>query len=421
MSSSSYLDLEEFVTEFTCGLDLDAIQKIATRARFGNLGADHHKIESTPHADISCSVCTTPKYGSYNVVYELSFSDGASWVIRIPFRKWSPLEMRCMELDLLAIEYIASRTSVPIPRVHAFHTGVDNPLRYPYVIMDKVSGTRLGDVWQDPSWWTGDRRKEHCLQSLAGHMAELATLEFDKIGRLDRAGPDGSFFVGPFPSQSALFIGDEGSQIEFGPFQTTHEFQTALLNCRRRKQDSAVLALLQMFVGALPEACYDAPPFAFDHPDFDIQNIFVDDHTGRVVGLIDWDGVATMPLQLGALAYPNFLTIDWDPAMYDGHKNLPHYDTEDDLRRYRAIYTAAMSAASGGKYASATRNSHVVGVLQMALNNYIVTHTILFHLGIYVFGSEVLTLSILEAIEHAGWFTKGPDEVAEVKCRERWR
>ena len=63
---------------------------------------------------------------------------------------------------------------------------------------------------------------------------------------------------------------------------------------------------------------------------------------GDVVAFIDWDGIATYPRQIGALAYPSWLTVDWDPLMYDGYKKKPHYDTEEDLHTYRKMYSDAV-------------------------------------------------------------------------------
>ncbi|CDO74372.1 hypothetical protein BN946_scf184956.g1, partial [Trametes cinnabarina] len=150
------------------------------------------------------------------------------------------------------------------------------------------------------------------------------------------------------------------------------------------------------------------------HPDFDSQNVFVDD-TGRLVGLIDWDGVSVLPRQLGALTYPNWLTVDWNPTMYDYYKELPNYDTEEELHAYREMYTKCIRAASGGRFDAITRNSHLVSTLYLAITDIVCMTGMTFRLGEFIFCSTAATDRALLAIEHSAWFTCPPEEVAEVK------
>ncbi|KAI8978323.1 hypothetical protein BD414DRAFT_151379 [Trametes punicea] len=317
-----------------------------------------------------------------------------------------------------------AHTTVPIPRLHAYSCDGDNALGHPYMIMDKVQGTRLADVWMIAGWWTGERRKEHLFESLAGFMTELAGLEFDQIGKPDRVHGDGPYFVAPFPSGMGLLGEENGPHEEFGPFKTTHAFLEALISLRRdtsRKPDASHFALLQMFVGALPNQEYDGAPFTPGHPDFDKQNIFVDDMTGRVVGIIDWDGVAIQPRELGALVFPAWLTFDWNPMMHEASLEEGLCDTEEDLRRYREMYTDAVRKASAGKFdgAAITRNSHVVTSLYQTITSLMALGTVIFRLGEYAFGSAALTYRLMEGIGHSGWHTGSPEKVPEVKFWER--
>lgn len=222
-------------------------------------------------SDLSCSVVSPPMSGSYNIVYELQFSDATSWVIRIPtISEWGPSNTRSMQLDIIAMEYISARTSVPIPALHAYSCDTNNPLQHPYMIMDMVRGPRLCDVWYDVSWWSGGRTKENLFRSLAAYMVELASLEFDKIGRLDRVQADGPHFVAPF-AVGDIFDDEKETRGELGPFSTVHEYLVALLDARRaRSGNDPKLALLRMFVGALVDPRYDAAPFHLGHPDLEI-------------------------------------------------------------------------------------------------------------------------------------------------------
>ncbi|KAI0369067.1 hypothetical protein BV20DRAFT_1021606 [Pilatotrama ljubarskyi] len=410
-SSSSTASESSSTTNATFieNLDLDILRTLALQvhatARQGLPQPSADIDVGASPSDVSCAVISPPRSGSSNVVYDLEFSDGLSWIFRVPFEEWGPVEARSMQLDIIAVEFIASRTSLPIPSLHAYSCTSDNPLGHPYMIMDKVHGICLSDVWNDPSWWNAERRKEDVFQSLAGYMTQLAGLEFDKIGRLDRVGPDGPYVVVPFPSEDDP---DEPREAH-GPFDSTQAYLSALLAERRETETDAYglaqCALLQMFIGAVPEPRYARAPFALGHPDYNAQNIFVDD-TGKVVGLIDWDGVCIEPRQLGALGYPIFLTLDWTPALY-------HAD-QDKMHRYRQMYTEAIRVASGGKLDAVVRNSHILQKLCIAASTSFGTQSTVIRLSEYVFGSRDLMRDVLEGLEHGSWLTSLPDEIAVV-------
>ncbi|KAI0735916.1 kinase-like domain-containing protein [Earliella scabrosa] len=365
--------------------------------------------------DITCTVTDAPKRGSFNVVYQADFSDGVSWAVRIPLDRWDASHAHAMRLDMVGIQYIIENTSLPIPRVHAYDCGLDNILQHPYIVMDYVRGTRLVDVWNEPSWWTGDRSKERLLTSIARYMVELSKLEFDKIGCLDRA-DDGSYHIVPFPSPFPHDPDFTPPPTGFGPFTTTHAYLLALLDARvqGRVRAGGTYGLLRLFLGALPDARFDSAPFTLVPPDFDSQNILVDDQ-GDVAAFIDWDWVATQPRQLGALTYPAWLTVDWDPLIYDGYKERANHDTEADLHAYREMYASAVDALSGGTLGDVVRNSHVVSTLALAVHSFPSMCHAVTHVGRYVFGCQRLALDAMDGIEHGAWDTLDEREVAQVK------
>lgn len=90
---------------------------------------------------------------------------------------------------------------------------------------------------------------------------------------------------------------------------------------------------------------------------------------GELWGVIDWDGVGTVPRCVGNERYFSWLTRDWDPAKY-GHgleragadagylENSP-----EELARYRAMYLQFMEqcltkdSGSKGYFSECTINS----------------------------------------------------------------
>ena len=106
-----------------------------------------------------------------------------------------------------------------------------------------------------------------------------------------------------------------------------------------------------------------AENFVLSIPDFDAQNVIVDNE-GTLTGIIDWDLVQTAPPYAGYTSYPSFITRDWNPLMYGwspqaDSENSPEElerssqaDSEnspDELERYRAYYNQQMGRALGRK------------------------------------------------------------------------
>ncbi|KAJ7802798.1 hypothetical protein B0H14DRAFT_3488137 [Mycena olivaceomarginata] len=144
--------------------------------------------------------------------------------------------------------------------------------------MERVKGTQLCKVWFDPVWFTEEHRKT-VFRSLVSAMSQLRALD---------------------PSDTFLGRHFERKYTETGPYTTVHAY---LLGEIARQTTSAPsldhkisLSLLRMFAGALPDTSLDGPPFVLSMPDFNYQNIFVDDN-GEVTGLIDWDGIFAGPRQ----------------------------------------------------------------------------------------------------------------------------
>jgi hypothetical protein len=161
--------------------------------------------------ETSCIASTPPRVGSFNIVYELSFSDGIKWAIRLTAEGdvFRPSRSRSFYLDIVTQRFISSNTSMPIPRIHYWSLDSNNILSRPFVIMDFMSGTNLSRLWNDNNWIT-DLKRERIFEQVAVWMTEFAALEFDQIGRLDWDGTSGMHRVVPFPDISALIQGIQG-------------------------------------------------------------------------------------------------------------------------------------------------------------------------------------------------------------------
>jgi hypothetical protein len=107
--------------------------------------------------------------------------------------------------------------------------------------------------------------------------------------------------------------------------------------------------------------------FVISLPDFDSQNIMVDDE-GDVTGIMDWDLVQTVPRFLGYCRYPEWITGDWDPTQYEylQHNNCERENSPEELKKYRKWYEIEMKKCLRGRDARFTRKSHIYEAVAIA-------------------------------------------------------
>ncbi len=237
----------------------------------------------------SAHVQTPAMQGSFNLVYAITFPDGRKWVARIPEPSFT--DSRKIESMIGTMRLISDRTSLPLPVVYAYDSTPNNSLGYAYMFTSFIEGVRLSGIWTKPGALT-DANRRHIFQQIANSMAQLRTLEFDRIGALDFSGPDLSYTIGP------LRTIEEGKVVhEIGPFPTSlsyiNELASSLLDTHGQSTSEyvhcCVLRLISLF---LPNKRFDGPPFVLSHPDFDSQNVMVDPQTFTITGFIDWDDVS---------------------------------------------------------------------------------------------------------------------------------
>ncbi|KAJ7102585.1 kinase-like domain-containing protein [Mycena belliarum] len=354
------------VPSFVQRLDLEALASLATQAREGHL---------------ACVVEEVPKFGAFNVVYFLKFSDGVRWVARIPIAPWSEALSKRMSLDRVSLDFIGTNTTIPVPKIIDCQTTEDNALGRPYTLTTFLPGTQLAKLWFDPTWFT-DQHRATVFQSLATLMSQLSAHEFPSIGQLNFDETHGVHFIGPFyPSSDSISDGETSPESICGPYQSTH---VCLLSKIARQVDAAQgttviseLHLLRTFAGMLPDPALDGAPFFLSHPDFGYQNILVDAE-GNVTGIIDWDDAVVGPRQSAFARYPSWITRDWDPLMYtyrdssqggdagDLSREAQEEDSPETLARFREEYLAAFTRLDP-RHAELTRYSHLAEALEIAI------------------------------------------------------
>lgn len=150
-------------------------------------------------------------------------------------------------------------------------------------------------------------------------------------------------------------VDDEDIICEKGPFECPKLAFLFTLDRPNAYSESQVYVkgcykALRMFIDlALCNHNDNRRRFVLTHPDLDVQNVLVAED-GTLRGLIDWDGVASVPREIGCAQYPLWLMRDWVPFyyLYDIRERGPEEDagyeesSPAELASYRALYAHFM-------------------------------------------------------------------------------
>ncbi|KAI6093234.1 hypothetical protein F4821DRAFT_222486 [Hypoxylon rubiginosum] len=316
-------------------------------------------------------------FGSYHMLFPLHFSDGVSWIVKIPHNgtkeKWDDLSANALLSEANTMCLLRRLTTIPLPEVFHLSSTTDNRLRCPYIMMSFVAGKSLYDVWFGHR--LGNAKPEdvmkHRLKALSGiaeAMVQLGifsfnqggSMTFDAFGKFSGIGPARSldhkamldrWFVHNDPSDDPIYVEDDVAN-----GTKSYYLRPLARHPEEKGFPHGVWVLLHWLVNEIEEP-ENSKPFVLAHPNFDIQNFIVAED-GQLLSIIDWDGVAAVPRSVGNLRYPSWLTRDWDPAMYAYSESMdagvePEGVWEDSpnvLADYRLLYRQIMSRILGGTY-----------------------------------------------------------------------
>ncbi|KAL8762736.1 MAG: hypothetical protein Q9184_001330 [Pyrenodesmia sp. 2 TL-2023] len=252
---------------------------------------------------------------------------------------------------------------VPVPRVYDFSATTDNPLKCPYILMQRIDGLPLHLGWFnkqcDPDSLA--RFRERATEDIAKAMVQLNMFTYSKIGSLKWNAALMKYDVGAYRKVDHFADEPESTFTKQGPFIFPEEYFLCSLNeedvTELSYQAQAERKVLRLLIKWFFEATGDSFDFVLAHPDFNVQNIMVGED-GSLKGFVDWDGAATVPQCIGCEGYPLWLAPDWDPAYWNydpgsgpnpgsGHviDENKHVMVPDELNYYRGLYTRHVEAA----------------------------------------------------------------------------
>ena len=350
-----------------------------------------------------CKISPKPLYGSYHLAYRVLFDDGVQWILKVPVNGhhacFDGLAAQALTSEALTMRMIKQSTTIPIPTVHQFDASTDNDIGCPYILMDFLKGKPLWQGWFDAgaSRSALEQFRARSLQTIAAAMFQLnqftnersGSLRFDLDGQpVDVASarvPD--WLVEQDVMQGLTTYGEGCPYCEKGPVTDPQSSFLFMLDRRgNRGRDGpyqrGVREVYRLFVQWTLEktnfANESTRKFVLAHPDFAVQNILVEDD-GTLCGIIDWDGVAAVPLSIGSLKYPDWLTNDWRP----NYSYLPgvagqRENSPEELATYRVMYaqfmemcsTITLGSSQAGKLnADITRMSLIASTLDLGAHD----------------------------------------------------
>ncbi|CAD6591340.1 MAG: hypothetical protein ASARMPREDX12_005086 [Alectoria sarmentosa] len=390
-------------------MNLDSIPDFASNVRqYGHRSTGNSPIQGIPEPClISCKIINPPLCGSFHIVFPIEFADGVKWMLKISANgdHFDSVAAAALASESQTMQMLRRETSIPVPTVHAFDASSNNALSTPFILMEKLGGRPLTHLWFDSE--KPKARLEHfrvkVLQSLAKAMVQLnkftlntsGSLVFDSDGtpvglggakvldgvaafnkarisethqgKCDEGGditPDEtSVDTATFKYSNTTGCGqpdgensdDDDIICERGPFKCSKAFFLSNLDrsdpaFRADAYERGTDISLRLFIEwAFAESRNHEQRFVLAHPDLDVQNILAAED-GTLTGLIDWDGVAAVPREVGCAKYPLWLMRDWVPLRYnyDTEKGEPDEDagyeesSPAELASYRAIYAQMM-------------------------------------------------------------------------------
>ncbi|RPA89452.1 hypothetical protein L873DRAFT_1822816 [Choiromyces venosus 120613-1] len=322
--------------------------------------------------------------GAFNKLYTVSASTDSSdspelkaYVFRVslpvePFYKTTS--------EVATLTYIRRYTTIPVPGVIAYSATAENELGFEWILMEKVHGVPLREVWPRMAI----SAKEEITKEVASCVLQMRALcRFDAIGSLycrgaleEEEGVDvldakhDAYVIGPLVT-AFFFVGGRRLKVrrDRGPYLNDHDYMLALTQVeledmkllQETTEDAAdydedlaedapdIVHATHKLQDLLPSIfCHPSTPlgaspdppkgeFVLYHHDLSLSNVIVDPATCKVTGIVDWECVGIVPTW--GNTYPQFLVgpeVDEEPeALADGETDkclLKMWDDWDKMQ-----------------------------------------------------------------------------------------
>ncbi|KAK2810754.1 hypothetical protein FQN49_008517 [Arthroderma sp. PD_2] len=319
--------------------------------------------------------------GAFNRLYHVQCDQNAaqtSYLMRVSL----PVDPNFKTLSEVAtLAWIQQHTSLPAPRVVAYDHSNANELGFEWILMEKMPGRPLANVWGSMAW----AQKEKLAAKIAHYSAELFSRRLSRIGNpfftkqcgtrdmtqvhLQNDGP-AEFVVDRIVSMQFFWDDHFSHDVPRGPYNLSAEwFQARLkfnqLDCEKTIRESTdeddieeaekTLPVVERLIKAIRLIFVEdiKVPTILLHDDLSRHNILVDDD-GELQGIIDWECTSAVPLWKAA-QFPQFLQgrqraekpMREAYSVNEGGNNLLHIHLlEYEQTQLRRVFMGAMEQAN---------------------------------------------------------------------------
>ncbi|KAI1122058.1 kinase-like protein [Nemania abortiva] len=169
-----------------------------------------------------------------------------------------------------AMEFVRKNTSLPVPAVYEIQVGPETGLSS--LTMEEMPERQLGQAWPNMS----DAARSHTISMLKQHLAQLHDLRPPSPGWV------GSCFGGPAYDHRLTNL------TTCGPFNSVGAFHDFLVAPVRDCPEPDLADSYRVRLS-------DHHNIVFTHADISEENILVNETTGNVTGILDWEMAGYWP------------------------------------------------------------------------------------------------------------------------------
>lgn len=116
--------------------------------------------------------------GGFNRTFELTMKDGFQLIARLPYPSTQSKRL-AVASEVATMDLVPSH-GVPVPQIFGYSTDIDNPVGVEYILMGKVKGKSLGDVW----FTISQKERIKLLSGLVEHETRLFSISLPACGSI---------------------------------------------------------------------------------------------------------------------------------------------------------------------------------------------------------------------------------------------
>jgi hypothetical protein len=216
------------------------------------------------------------------------------------------------ENEAAVLSWLHRNTYIPVPRVVAYDSSIDNPLQHEYILMTREPGESLADVYS----FLDSTQTDTILDQLIDVNAELHKHAWSHVGGLT-FDDDGHIIPGPVLEETFWFEPDilalwpAGETFDSLNITSPFTSYTQYISAHLLKYKHAIeihpslefmhdiLPQLDRFLAIIAsepmQTKLNDVPLRLSHKDLHFANILVDPSTARITSIIDWEFAGVVP------------------------------------------------------------------------------------------------------------------------------